>query len=289
MRKLIMTRGLPGSGKTFWATEQQRKKLDIRIVCKDDIRNELEATGWKWSRENEKQVLEIRDNLITKHLTAGWDVISADTNFGRHKNRLFELAKQCGAEFEVKDFTKVPLEVCIERDAKREKPVGAEVIKQMYNQYVALPDVAAYTPTPNTPWALICDLDGTLALHDGKRSPYDYAKCGGDRVNKQIATLLKTYLGMGYHIIYCSGREDSCRNQTEDWLVSNELPLGGIHKLLMRKAGDHRKDCIVKQEIFDTEIRNNYNVQFVLDDRNQVVQMWRRLGLQCWQVADGDF
>jgi len=57
----------------------------------------------------------------------------------------------------------------------------------------------------------------------------------------------------------------------------------------MRKTGDSRKDSIVKREIFEEHIKGKYRIQFVLDDRNQVVEMWRQLGLTCLQVAEGDF
>lgn len=57
----------------------------------------------------------------------------------------------------------------------------------------------------------------------------------------------------------------------------------------MRPEGDIRKDSIVKREIFENYIRDYYNIQFVLDDRNQVVEMWRSLGLKCLQVQEGDF
>ena len=50
-----------------------------------------------------------------------------------------------------------------------------------------------------------------------------------------------------------------------------------------------RKDSVVKQEMFMAHIAMKYNVLYVLDDRNQVVQLWRSLGLKCLQVADGAF
>ena len=58
----------------------------------------------------------------------------------------------------------------------------------------------------------------------------------------------------------------------------------------MRDGADLRKDSIVKREFYDNEIRDQYFVEFVLDDRNQVVDMWRKdLGLTCLQVNYGDF
>lgn len=58
----------------------------------------------------------------------------------------------------------------------------------------------------------------------------------------------------------------------------------------MREAGNNEKDSIIKRRLFDTYIKDKYDIQFVLDDRNQVVDMWRKdLGLCCLQVDYGDF
>lgn len=57
----------------------------------------------------------------------------------------------------------------------------------------------------------------------------------------------------------------------------------------MRPEGNNEKDSIIKRRMFDEYIRGKYYVDFVLDDRNQVVEMWRNMGLTCLQVAEGDF
>ena len=57
----------------------------------------------------------------------------------------------------------------------------------------------------------------------------------------------------------------------------------------MRKEKDYRQDAIIKQEIYENEIEGKYNIHFVLDDRDQVVAMWRKKGLTCLQVDYGDF
>lgn len=294
-KRLIMTRGLPGSGKSTWA-EQERVKLEgqgakVFISNKDDLRKALTASGWTWSPDAEKDVIKIQNSQIKSAFSHGSTVvIVADTNFGRHEDRLRGIAKHCGADFEIKDFTDVPLATCIERDARRERTVGAEVIREMYNKYV-LPnkDGAVYRPDESKPLAIICDIDGTVAIK-GDRSPFDYSKVDRDFLNVPVADIVQAYAKyLGYTILYVSGREDSCRQMTEKWLSDNMLPVDAPHMLLMRKAGDYRKDYIVKQEIFDNYLRDNYNVKFVLDDRNQVVTMWRRLGLTCLQVAEGAF
>lgn len=83
-----------------------------------------------------------------------------------------------------------------------------------------------------------------------------------------------------------SGREDSCFNQTKDWLEFYEIP---YDRLLMRSDGDNRKDDIIKKEIFDKYIKDKLNVHFVLDDRNFVIKMWRSMGIPTLQVNYGDF
>ena len=57
----------------------------------------------------------------------------------------------------------------------------------------------------------------------------------------------------------------------------------------MREADDYREDSIVKAEMYDKYVKDKYHINFVLDDRNQVVKMWREIGLFCLQVADGNF
>ena len=57
----------------------------------------------------------------------------------------------------------------------------------------------------------------------------------------------------------------------------------------MRRTKDFRKDAIVKTELFEAHIRGQFEVLFVLDDRDQVVEMWRQMGFACLQVAPGNF
>jgi hypothetical protein len=84
----------------------------------------------------------------------------------------------------------------------------------------------------------------------------------------------------------CSGRQSEHREQTERWLAANNI---AYDELLMRATDDQRQDSIVKEELYRNHILGRWNVLFVLDDRQQVVDTWRRLGLTCMQVAPGDF
>ena len=93
----------------------------------------------------------------------------------------------------------------------------------------------------------------------------------------------------------------NCYDLTNDWIMAcakSYLPITrwypgnwdtDWYELYMRKQGDNREDSIVKEEMYLNEIKPKYNVDLVIDDRDQVVKMWRKIGLTCWQVANGNF
>jgi predicted kinase len=290
MKKVIITIGLPASGKTIWAKELIAKEPGKwKRINKDDLRAMLD--GGKWSRENEKFVLEQRDWLITTALLRGFNVIVDDTNLApKHRERIQELVNQHNqlgpldkAIVEIKDFTAgVSLEECIKRDQKRPNYVGEKVIRGMYNQFLK-PKPVVLENDPTLPTVIVCDLDGTLALF-GDANPYDrdFTK---DQVNEKVLEMLNRYK-KDTGIFLVSGRMDKFKEQTKQWIEAHEIP---YNQLFMRKTDDIRKDTIIKKEIYENEIKGKYNVLFILDDRNSVVEMWRQEGLTCLQVQEGDF
>lgn len=133
--------------------------------------------------------------------------------------------------------------------------------------------------------AILCDLDGTLAWLNG-RSPFSYTKCDTDLLNPHIAKILDRFTST-HKIILITGRVESCRSQTEKWLKQNKVHFDFLY--MKPDAEVSRKDTETKKEIFEKYIRNRYNVEFVLEDRDRIVQLWRELGLICLQVAEGAF
>lgn len=133
--------------------------------------------------------------------------------------------------------------------------------------------------------AVIFDLDGTLAERNC-RPPYSFDKVGMDIVNEPIKKLLCEMKYLGYCIIITTGRPFACERQTISWLLYNRIP---YDQIFFRRSGDCRKDDIVKSEMYETFIKDKYDVLFVVDDRDQVVKMWRELGLTCLQCNYGDF
>jgi hypothetical protein len=109
---------------------------------------------------------------------------------------------------------------------------------------------------------------------------------GEDSCDETVAEIVRLHNDVGYKILIVSGRDSVCKDISEKWLDDNNIPYDFI---FMRPEGDSRKDSIIKLELFNNYIRGNWNVKFVLDDRRQVVDVWRELGLKCLQVAEGDF
>jgi hypothetical protein len=135
--------------------------------------------------------------------------------------------------------------------------------------------------------AIIVDVDGTLADMRGVRSPFEWDKVLQDKPHLDVIDLVKDLASLKkYKIIITTGRDGSCMQDTVKWLDKYKIPFDDFY---MRPEGDFRKDNIIKSEIYMDFIRPKYDVKFVVDDRNQVVDMWRSLGLRVLQVAPGDF
>ena len=135
---------------------------------------------------------------------------------------------------------------------------------------------------------VIFDLDGTFAFL-GDRSPYDASRAEQDEVNQAVHFVYEA-IRRGKPetaVLLVSGREDRWRAETERWLERHGIIADA---LFMRRAGDRRKDTVVKREIYERHIADQYTVRVVFDDRDQVVRLWRDdLDLPCFQVAWGNF
>ena len=152
----------------------------------------------------------------------------------------------------------------------------------------------------NLPKALIVDIDGTLASNEHRivlvKDPTGGVKKDW-KTYRSLASLdppfrwcvetLRAFGSIGYTILFVTGRNESERQVTTDWLLKH-VPFALIPECLlhMRPDNDYRQDFVVKREIFYREIDAKYDVVMALDDRRQVVEMWRELGLICLQPWD---
>lgn len=145
-------------------------------------------------------------------------------------------------------------------------------------------------PNP-LPRAVLFDVDGTLALRDetdpNVRHFAAWDRVGEDLPNPAVIELARLVAeSRRYRLIVMSGRDEVCRWQTEMWLAAQGVAFDELH---MRPRKDNRADFEVKEEMFRKHIDGRYDVAFIVDDRRQVVEMWRRLGLTVLQCAPGEF
>ncbi len=313
MSALYMTRGLPGSGKTTWAKSFQEAQRaggneTIKRVNKDELR--LMLDNGAWSKENEPFIVAVRNAIVEDALRTGKSIIVDDTGFNPvHEKQLRRMADTFGARFDLVDFTYVSLATCIERDAVRSKPVGEAVIRKMHETYLAngvskvmeakveqdngskVSSTWQLAPPydPVLPDVYLCDIDGTVALK-GDRGRYDETRVDLDRPNEPVIRVVRSLMDSGAYFVFMSGRKEACRAASFKWLEDYVRMSGPCwHYLHMRSDKDNRKDSVVKLKLYDKYIRGRFNVLGVFDDRQQVVDMWRELGLTCFQVAPGNF
>lgn len=309
MPTVHLTTGLPASGKTTRARELMAEARGrMRRINLDDIRAMLDETGSEriWTHKHEATAQAIQEAALLAAVRDGFDVVVDNTHLtARMPGRLKSvLAAVDGLTFQVHDLTGVPLEECIARDAAREHPVGEEAIRRLRQRHLSArksgwrltaewmaqrPAVEPYLPDASLPAAVLCDIDGTLALHNG-RGPYDLDRLEDDLLNAPVNQTLLNHLNQGDAIVLLSGRQEGpggrYREATERWLAK----AGVLYdELWMRADGDKRGDDIVKAGLFDAHVRGRLNVRMVLDDRDRVVALWRRMGLACWQVNYGNF
>lgn len=283
--RIYATVGLPASGKSTWARElvdTAPANRQVWRVNKDDLRAMI---GAKHNKALERAVLAARDTLVSAALAAGRSVVVDDTNLAPwHLERLAEIAGEHDAELVAVDFTGVPLRECIARDARRtgNAHVGANKIREMARRWLPGPTLAE--PDPALPTAIVVDIDGTLALNVTGRSPYDYEASIDDQVNPAVLATITAHQSAGVAVIVMTGRDEGeARTVTDKWLEANSVT---YTELLMRPAGDRRRDNTVKAELYATRIAGRYNVLCALDDRDHVIAMWRDMGVAAWQVND---
>ncbi|MEV6733588.1 MULTISPECIES: AAA family ATPase [unclassified Streptomyces] len=299
----VMT-GLPASGKTTAARALQAGAAGrMRRVNLDDLRAMLDLPDPERGRSyrHEQTVLAVQDAAVRAAVDDGFDVVVDNTHLTSHIPKRLKAAVAGRATFVVHDFTDVPVEECLRRDAARERPVGEEIIRILNDKRMSTkkggwrltaewlndqPTVEPYVADPALPSAVMCDIDGTLAL-TGDRSPYDFSRCEIDALNEPVRYALDAFRRAdGDTIVLLSGRGEENRPQTEAWLERHEVP---YDELWMRPLGDTRRDDVVKAELFDAHVRHRFAVRVSLDDRDRVVAVWRRMGLPTWQVNYGDF
>lgn len=305
MGRLILTRGLPGSGKSTWATEWVRMDPDNRVrINRDDIRAMLGITTGIGTPTQEAQVSAIEKASAKAALETGADVVIDATNLNpRFVREWFKIGR-----VEFKDFP-VAIDGCVLRDGFRHKyggrGVGEPVIRAIAKRAKVQEDGTLPAPpkqpepfvfthiderpaSPQRERAIIVDIDGTVADMAGHRGPYDTSKYDLDEPHRDVIEIVNALKSDGddgtyMDVIFVSGRDTKFRQVTLNWLSAH-----GIYypRLYMRPEGDTRNDAIVKHDLYYEHIHDAWRVVGVFDDRARVLRMWRQIGLTTFAVGD---
>jgi len=293
MSNLIVMVGPPGSGKSTFSKQYV-------------------AEGFTYINQDSqgRQHLEFFEAAIL----AGENVIVDRLGFTKQqRSRYLDLAKKHSYETEIVVLHQ-PREVCLQRCLAR---VGHETIKEekaahsainmFFSKYERVTDdeatkVTRIWPEGLKPLAVIVDIDGTIAniehrrrfvrpdkpLVEGEKFKKDwngfFSTMHEDKPNGWCVSLVNL-LSKQYSIVFCSGRPDNYKNITEIWLDGYVK----YDNLFMRPRNDSRKDSVTKEIILDFEILPRYVPYFMIDDRQQVVDLWRSRGYVCLQCDKGDF
>ena len=301
-RKLIICRGIQGSGKSTWAKQWCHGDPKHRVrFNNDDIRNML---GDYWVPDREKLVTEAKANMITFALITGYDVVVDNMNLNPKEDMWIrtlctniEKDKGIHIDIEYKDFF-IPVEECIRRDAMRPNPIGEKVIKDTWRRYrnfiiqQNINEMLSKRPehVDGARPAILVDMDATLCLNTTGRPYYGEGAAEGmlnDIAVEGICNLVKT-LYEKRTIFIITGREGTPEiiEATKKWLDSNDIKVDG---LFFRPVKDYSPGAECKKKIYEDNIKGKYNVEFVLDDNYKCVEMWREQGLVCLQPNEGKF
>lgn len=288
--KAIITVGCSASGKSTYAKELVKEEF-IQIE-RDLIRRDLfpEAfvdkswSGYKFNRHNEQLVTNEANRLIEEAFNDGKNIVISDTNINpKYRDRLVDFLNDTGFDVYQK-FIYAHYNELLDRNKGRPYEVPVKVISDQWDSLVKQGFIEQPERDNSLMDAVIVDIDGTLAEMNG-RSPFDWDRVDEDFPKRDVIDIVQ-HLSSSNHIVVMSGRDSICREKTFNWLRNNGV---NFNWLIMRPKGSQEKDWKVKKELYIEKVLPYYNVKFVIDDRPQVVRMWRKeLGLDVMCVGDID-
>lgn len=302
-RKLIICRGIQGSGKSTFAKQWCHEDPEHRIrFNNDDIRNML---GDYWVPNREKLVTQAKANMITFALISGYDVVIDNMNLNPKEDQWIrtlctniEKDRNIHINIEYKDFW-TPVEECIRRDAMRPNPIGEKTIRETWKRYrnfiikeeITKMQENKLQQDTTKPYAVVFDMDATLCLNTSGRPFYGEGSVEGMKLDEPVEELLELaymiQLQNFYDVIIVTGREDSteCREATFSWLEEHGITPTSIY---MREKGDYSSGEKCKKKLIE-KVLQKYCVRLVVEDNNKCVKMYRDMGLVCLQPNEGKF
>ena len=300
-RKLILCRGIQGSGKSTYAKAWANKDPEHRVrYNNDDIRNML---GKYWVPSRESLISNFKDMFAETSMSNGYDIIVDNMNLNPKEVEYWQEKINSANKntpytylMEFKDFF-IPLEECIKRDKLRPNPIGETVIRSTYKKYRKFMSTVLVkqefmrqsniVSKPDLPDAVIVDLDGTLCLNLEGRPFYGEGTAEGIANDYPIEIVIDMVnsLRSSYDIIIVTGRENipEIKKATIDWLFEHNV---GWDDIRFRPTGDYSPSYLVKEDMLN-HIQQEYNVKIAIEDEPKCVEMYRKKGIICMQPNSG--
>jgi predicted kinase len=274
-KKIILLVGPPGSGKSTLA----KSYIDMGYIY---INQDLQ--GVDHFHHFDMAILN-SDNIIIDRM-----------NFNKEqRNRYLNIAKDNNYKTEIivlHESRKTCLERCLNRKDHptiKDEKSARSALQTFFNKYERVEDnevdkVTRIWPEGFKEMAIWIDMDNTLSdashrEHHLQGEKKNWKAFFGDMDKDPVNLWCKQIIvGMfdDVNVLICSARPDNYRKQTEEWLNNNDVP---YKELIMRSRGDFRKDSIVKEILFEFEIKTKYNLLFSIDDRKQVIDQIRKHGV----------
>ena len=150
----------------------------------------------------------------------------------------------------------------------------------------------------NKKFDIICDVDGTLVDISARVSLAVAGAKKGKKMNwgifldpkvilendveqEDVTGVIKSLIESGHKVIITSARNEKHRDVTEQQLAN----FGIKHEAMFLRADDDmRGDELVKEDLLREIRKAGYDPKVAFDDRQKVVDMWRKLGIPCHQV-----
>ncbi|ALR71593.1 polynucleotide kinase/ligase [Anticarsia gemmatalis multiple nucleopolyhedrovirus] len=287
VKQLLLLIGICGSGKSTFA----KKLKNYLEINRDDMRVKLFLNGdytklnafytqpRKCRRSKENQVTNACVKLFEEAARDGLNVVVSDTNLNSTATETWQqLAAKHQYEYKTQ-FMNVSLETALERNFSRSDkfPVNPEIVKRQYKKFLSLIGFERYTPPGDKfPNAVLCDLDGTVALPTN-RSFYDFDERVFEDAPRTDVIACVQHLANVHNavVVFMTGRSIVCEPSTRRWIDAH-VKLDS-YNLFMRPLGDHCKDSLLKLTLFNKYVRGQFNVVAVFDDRPCVVRTWQDL------------
>lgn len=304
-KKLILTRGIQGSGKSTWARKWVEEDPEHRIrINNDDIRNML---GVYWVTSREGLVSDIKKRAAQYAMYRNYDIVVDNMNLNPKEVKFWEdlvwahnetvgnnselKDKYDSYEIEFKDFF-IPLEECIRRDAMRSNPIGEKTIRdtwRRYKHFIQTSEVERYVNNlkryEGKPKCIVIDMDSTVCFNMSKRPWFGEGAAEGmvdDVPNTGVCDIIRQ-LQEQYLIVVATGRDTSQEEVTKQWLARQGI---NVDEYFFRTNGDYRKGVEVKKEEI-TAILEKYDIVAIFEDCEPIVQMYRDMGLTVLQPNKG--